>query len=1028
MKYIDENQIKEELVEVEMKKPIKFANKEYPLNQLTDKEFELLLFESFRKNGTTLLKFDGCHLIAGTGDQGRDIIMVQKGKTVGVIQCKKYEALITKPQAVKEIIKFVLLALQQPRIYDFNNLSYYFAVSKGFNQTTSALLDHFSTEIEHESKLNDWILDVQNEFKKTSLDPSIDFNRILAALKSMNVQKLLPHDIAELMDEEIINSFFVVDKIIDVKTFQNMLQRPQMELNVFMKQYRESQKNNFSRINFFGLSLTTKPREIPFEKLFVKPTLQRHGQKNSNYFFFDIDHVDKTKKTALSINAGSGKSTFMLEGLSEKIYQELLVKNHIHFFEDLNMNQENLELFTKHTNHLFEGSQMQQDKLHLEAIFKSKKNVVILGKPGAGKSSLVKHLMIHLLSKQNQDIPIRVELHKYNHEKKRDSIGFIDYIFNQLRSEHQIHKLMKEDIVNFLTQYKVIIFFDGMDEVLDVQDRISIRNDIENIAAQYKDLKCVVTSRFESYDEVYFDPQQFELFEVNDFDDEQVKEFVHKWYGIEETNTDIRRREVDSCIKELQHIEDELKRNPLLLTLIVILYRNELELPTSKLDVYENCTLTLVDTRDNKEKKLALELPISNKIATFSSLAYWQFEKLLDKNQAPFTYAAVQMQVRNYLLEKGEFEYEHDADKVAQSFLEFAYIRSIYVENNFTHKTFLEYFTAYYVYSNLFSKGKMKELHQFIGKNLASSSWHVVIELLICKIDKAQGDFSVIDDIVEEQLLANGEEAILFFLPILKHLQNISPRMITRLFEESIAITIQNEISTKSGIIRSMNSHLMELTKNERFAAKLTKKFDEYESNILSTRHNNSYNIFLLENGIITSSRYIQIVTDEEMRESTMKNNPYIFTLIAVPQMTNANAYFSLFKEYVVAYNNKALTMTHRTKYGNNMFFGSNSFHWIATYLFSKDYERFIDTVQLLMNYGINRREIIEGIKQDDGSIQMSNDVLLSLLDTETNGARKEIILAALKKYYGYDLGNKKSNGPFYKNLGKQNRKFPIPR
>lgn len=285
----------------------------------------------------------------------------------------------------------------------------------------------------------------------------------------------------------------------------------------------------------------------------------------------DENLVDEDLRTVISLKAGSGKSSFIFN-----------------LFNDTTLD--------------FFMNQTKQEKLQVEELLKSKKNVVVLGKPGAGKSSLVKHLMIHILSKQSEDIPIRVELHKYNHEKKQGSIGFIEYIYNQLRSEHQINKLIREDIVNFLTNHQVIIFFDGMDEILDVQERISVRNDIENIVNQYKSLKCIVTSRFESYDEVFFNEQQFDLFEVNDFDDEQIKEFVHKWYEIEESNTILRLREVNSCLKELQVIEDELKRNPLLLTLIVILYRNELELPTSKLDVYESCTLTLVDTRDNKRK------------------------------------------------------------------------------------------------------------------------------------------------------------------------------------------------------------------------------------------------------------------------------------------------------------------------------------------------------------------------------------------------------------------------------------------
>lgn len=1008
MNYINEHQIQDELAKVEMKKPHKFVKKEYPFSQLTEKEFELLLYVSFRKNGGSLIEFDDCHLVGGSGDQGRDIILVKNGKTVGVIQCKKYETLITRPQAAKEIIKFVLHALQQPRIYDLNNLTYFFVVSKGFNSAASSLLEHFPIEIENEANLKKWIGEVQNDFKRTTLDPSIDFTRILEALKSIKFRKLLPHDIGSLMDEGIIGNFFAVEKVIDVKAFQEMLIKPKIDLSDFMNQYRVSQRNIFSRINFFGLAITTKPREVPFENLFVKPTLRRRGQMQSKYSYpFELkDSVGSYSSTSSLLvkdinswvfaNIGSGKTPF------SKIF---------------------LEYFN-------ESSQMKPDLIQVEEIFKTKKNVVILGKPGAGKSSLVKYLMIYMLSKSDErlGIPFRVELHKYNQERKQNSVGFIDYIFNQLQSEHQIHKITRDDIVDILTHHKAVIFFDGMDEVLDVHERISVRNDIENISELYKNLKCVVTSRFESYDEVNLKEQQFEVFEVNDFDDNQVKDYVQRWYGIEETDSELRRKEVGECLREINNIEDELKRNPLLLTLILILYRNELELPTSKLDVYEGCTLTLVDTRDRKEKKLGTELLISNKIATFSSLAYWQNNKMMDITQPPVTYTSALLHVKNYLLEKGEFEFEQEADEAAQSFLNFAFIRSIYVENTFTHKTFLEYFTANYLYNNFFSKGKLEQLHQFISNTIASSSWHVVIELLICKIDKAQGDFTVIDEILERQLSTRKEVAVLFFLSILKYLQNISPGMINRLFKLSIRTTIQGiQAGNKSAIARAMNSHLMELSKSERFAKRLTKMLDQYEENISSEIQDHSYNVFILENGVFTS-RYIQIISDDKAREKAMKANPYIFTILAVPQMTDVDTYGALLKEYVVAFNERDLMRTYRSKYGSNIFFGSNSFHWITTFLFSKDYERFVETALLLMKNGFNKIKVIRAIKQDNGQIQITHKTLLSYLDIETHKARKEIILAALKNYYGYDEGSKNETEPFYKRVGSSKRRFPVPR
>ncbi|MEJ7673834.1 MAG: hypothetical protein WKF59_14340 [Chitinophagaceae bacterium] len=96
--------------------------------------------------------------------------------------------------------------------------------------------------------------------------------------------------------------------------------------------------------------------------------------------------------------------------------------------------------------------------------------------------------------------------------------------------------------------------------------------------------------------------KNFPILEVKELINRQISEYVEKWYSIEEINVKVRKHETKDCLEQLKNVDSQLKHNPLLLSLILILYRNEQDLPTSKLEIYEGCAQTLIETRDKKEK------------------------------------------------------------------------------------------------------------------------------------------------------------------------------------------------------------------------------------------------------------------------------------------------------------------------------------------------------------------------------------------------------------------------------------------
>lgn len=56
-------------------------------------------------------KFDDVVLLSGNKEQGRDCVLYKNGNSVGVVQCKLYDKVLTKPECAREIIIYVYTQL-----------------------------------------------------------------------------------------------------------------------------------------------------------------------------------------------------------------------------------------------------------------------------------------------------------------------------------------------------------------------------------------------------------------------------------------------------------------------------------------------------------------------------------------------------------------------------------------------------------------------------------------------------------------------------------------------------------------------------------------------------------------------------------------------------------------------------------------------------------------------------------------------------------------------------------------------------
>lgn len=729
-----------------MTKPKVITNSTYNINELSDdRKFEELIHRIFeyRINDDLSASHDKAILMPGVAEKGKDVSLIKDKKNNGAIQCKmNTSGNLDKPTAAKEIIKFALYYHQDNSLIDnIKTFKYYFICSGKFTQPTSTLLTNFKETILKETNFKVWTQCVLNKytcFKDLNYsDVEKDLKRIVSKLE---ISQYSYSEINGWLNKypTVAKEFFDIKMVIDNEIAEEIGDKiiniisPDLEEKAksFISSYKKIAKGHLDSVQFIGLSTTcNKPRNITVSKLYVEPLLDIVIKKESNKTS-DIYSQNKKKK-----------------------------------------------------------------EIKIHDILKRAKHYIILGDPGAGKSLLIKNLILRILNKGKEveginkykyHIPFRIELRKYNAEVIKNNTNLISYISSILTSEYQIPGVDEKTIQYLITNRNTFLFFDGLDEIFDLSQKRRVCDDIVNFISLYNNVKCIITSRFIGYHDITFPEDLFEEFSIKGFNDKQREKFVEQFYKTQISNKVEREKEIANCNNQLRDVAHELKSNPLILSLMSLLAINKIVIPDSKLEVYKSCTNTLVNTRDIEEKQLKFNVNLKHIRGGFCQLGFWQYKQMTERNK--ITRSRAEKIISNYLNTKNEFEDKFESDLAAKNFLDYAEKRSIYFDNMFMHKTFLEYYTADCIYMNYHNNRKKQDKRdEILCKYISNSAWHIVFELLFSMIDEQVDDNDELDNIIST-ILDSGdtEEMYCFLLSIIKNTTNISTTIKERIISKSI--------------------------------------------------------------------------------------------------------------------------------------------------------------------------------------------------------------------------------------------------
>lgn len=183
MKIFDQIEVEAELSEVKgIDDGLAFPDRAN-YDALSSENFELLLYSVYKANLSSDDWYDNLRLMITGADQGRDIWLTYQEKPVGLIQCKRVKPGFTAPEAIREVIKFLLNAELEPSLLpDPNGFRFILAVSSEPAGTTT---DFFQTPLNSLDKLDDDL----KRFTETVISTythlsKLDINIVLPKVKS----------------------------------------------------------------------------------------------------------------------------------------------------------------------------------------------------------------------------------------------------------------------------------------------------------------------------------------------------------------------------------------------------------------------------------------------------------------------------------------------------------------------------------------------------------------------------------------------------------------------------------------------------------------------------------------------------------------------------------------------------------------------------------------------------------------------------------------------------------------------------
>jgi predicted NACHT family NTPase len=298
----------------------------------------------------------------------------------------------------------------------------------------------------------------------------------------------------------------------------------------------------------------------------------------------------------------------------------------------------------------------------LQAV-KTNPRLLILGRPGAGKTSFLKNLVLcdidssanKCVENFGQDLhllylPLRVvgkHIVKY---------GMITWLLHDIAEGFANLAAIETELRNMFRRGKFLILLDALDETAELFDDVC--KEVEEFLHDYPHNRMIITSRLSTYYPTF---EGFTSLELTEFNEQQIERFCSKWFHHENDEAPKESDENESVIDTDKLVEDFLRRlkrnnlaykmadNPLSLTYLCMLYTGNYGFAKCQAEIFKDVVDIFLRKWD-QVRNIRGRIPSASdkltryrKFTMFSLLAY---EGLM---QTPTKYTWKDHEIKNWL-------------------------------------------------------------------------------------------------------------------------------------------------------------------------------------------------------------------------------------------------------------------------------------------------------------------------------------------------------------------------------------------
>jgi len=368
----------------------------------------------------------------------------------------------------------------------------------------------------------------------------------------------------------------------------------------------------------------------------------------------------------------------------------------------------------------------------------------MLGKPGVGKTTFLKHLAIMCdQGKFAADrVPIFILLKDFAEESRdNDKLSLLDYLRQSFIASGVANP---STIETLLKANRVLLLLDGMDEVKN-EDMTFVLKEVRKLTEKYHNNQFVVTCRTAAQTTQMLG---FTDVEIAPFTQEQIDTFAHKWFTVF-----AKEQPTSSQPKSTQFIEQlDLPENwqfrqmvvtPLFLHLACWVFHAQGKFPTKRTEFYKQGLDLLLgkwdEVRGVERDEIYRGFLLPQKLRLYSQLASATFEN----GEYFFEKRVIEQYIGDYLRDLPEAssepeELQRDSESVlkaieSQHGLLIERARGIF---SFSYLAFQEYFMA----RNIVASHNLQPLDEALGglvSHITDSHWHEIFLLTAAMLRSA---------------------------------------------------------------------------------------------------------------------------------------------------------------------------------------------------------------------------------------------------------------------------------------------------